>query len=235
MIRILPAALLLSTIALAQADLVSPRLPQQADQVKRATARLADRTTLDLMRNFRNSRLEIQQALLARQIDASAGLLVEMVRNRRGLPELREVASELTDLAERAPGVSTQIALWRSVRTEIADLNRELRIDTPNRPERPIIGRVSWRGRVDDRVQLVIRGRTVETRTITGSPNPAGAANFTSPLPNVPVEVSVTKVSGRGSVRILQQPARANDFTTVIEIYDNGSGAQEYRLDIFWR
>jgi len=49
------------------------------------------------------------------------------------------------------------------------------------------------------------------------------------------VEVSVNKLSGRGTVRVLQQPSRANDFTAVIEIYDTGGGAQEYRLEIVWR
>ncbi len=163
-----------------------------------------------------------------------------MVRNRRPGRELRDVVSALTDLSRRAPSFSPQMATWRQVQNGVADLDRELSVG-PGRgpiqgpPERPIIGRVSWRGRVDDRVQLAIRGNAVETRTISGSPNPDGVANFTTPLPDRPVEVGVTKNSGRGTVRVLQQPSRANDFTAVIEIYDSPGGAQEYRLDIFWR
>jgi len=84
-------------------------------------------------------------------------------------------------------------------------------------------------------VQLVIRGRTIETRTLSGAPHPDGIANFTSALPNLSVDVDANKLSGRGTVRVLQQPARANEFTAVIEIYDAQSGSQEYRLDIVWR
>jgi hypothetical protein len=98
--------------------------------------------------------------------------------------------------------------------------------------KRPIVGRVSWRGMVDNRVELVVR-RTVEDDCRDG--DVGRRRSFTTPLPTIAVAVDVNKLGGRGSVRVLQQPARANDFTAVIEIYDNGSGAQEYRLDIFWR
>ncbi len=98
-----------------------------------------------------------------------------------------------------------------------------------------VTGRMEWRGRVDDRIHLVIRGRAVEQRTISGTTLADGRPIFTSGLPNEVVRVSVEKLAGRGTVRVIQQPAMTNDFTAIIEIYDSGGGSQEYRIDVTWR
>jgi hypothetical protein len=47
--------------------------------------------------------------------------------------------------------------------------------------------------------------------------------------------VSVEKLAGRGTVRVIQQPARTNDFTAIVEIYDDNGGSQEYRIEVTWR
>jgi hypothetical protein len=94
---------------------------------------------------------------------------------------------------------------------------------------------MEWRGRVDDRVQLIVRGQSVEQRTISGSALPNGRATFTSGLPAEPLRVTATKIAGRGTVRVIQQPARSNDFTAIIEIFDDGGGSQEYRIEVAWR
>jgi len=96
-------------------------------------------------------------------------------------------------------------------------------------------GKVFWRGMVDDKVQLVIKSDTVEENTISGQPNPDGIFSFTSPLPDSPVSVTVNKKRGRGKARVTQQPAADNDFTAIVEIYDDGGGAREYQLEIFWK
>jgi hypothetical protein len=96
-------------------------------------------------------------------------------------------------------------------------------------------GRMEWRGRVDDRLHLAIKGRSVDQQTITGTTLATGRATFTSGLPNAAVRVSVQKLSGRGTVRVIQQPARTNDFTAIIEIFDDGGGSQEYRIEVTWR
>jgi hypothetical protein len=165
----------------------------------------------------------------------AATLCVELVRNRRPVQEVREVASVLVDVSRRVPHASPHGSLWRSVQTAVADLGRELGVAGSSPTAKPIIGRVSWRGVVDDRVQLFIRGSTVESRTVSGATSAEGVSSFTSSLPAAVVSVDVTKVAGRGIVTVLQQPARTNDFTAVIEIYDDRPGAQEYRLDIVWR
>ena len=98
-----------------------------------------------------------------------------------------------------------------------------------------VIGRMEWRGRVDDKIHLAIKGRSVEQRTISGTTLAEGRATFTSGLPNEGVQVSVEKLAGRGTVRVVQQPSRLNAFTAIIEILDDSGGAQEYRIEVTWR
>ena len=45
-------------------------------------------------------------------------------------------------------------------------------------------GRIEWRGTVDDRVQLIIRGRTLRVRTLSGRRYNKGTTYFSSSLPN---------------------------------------------------
>ena len=99
----------------------------------------------------------------------------------------------------------------------------------------PTDGSLEWRGRVDDRVQLVIRGRSVQERTISGARMAQGRAVFTSGLPTEPVRVTARTLAGRGEVRVVQQPSRQNGYTAIVEVYDPTRGAQEHRLQILWR
>ncbi|MGI8885179.1 MAG: hypothetical protein ACR2IA_13145, partial [Pyrinomonadaceae bacterium] len=139
--------------------------------------------------------------------------------------------------------------LWRDVQTSVNEINRELGNPNGNNSggnnsginsginnnSNSIIGRAFWRGTVDDKVQLVIHNQSMRVQTVSGRSYPDGTSSFTAALPTRKVAVGVNKQKGRGSVRVLQQPSRENDFTTVIEIYDEGSGAKEYQLEIFWQ
>jgi hypothetical protein len=227
---------LLSTVAAAQDDFFSSRLENQSNQLKRVTVDLVDRTSEELRRGSALRAL-IDEAFLAVQVDASAGLFQDMVRDRRRASELRDAASVLSELVRRAPALGNNGQLWRDAQATVSDISRELGTaggggqgDT-----RPVIGRVYWRGMVDDKVQLVIRGGKLESRTVSGRSYPDGTFSFTASLPSREVAVGVTRTRGRGSVRVIQQPSPANDFTAIVEIYDDGGGAREYQLDIFWR
>ena len=98
-----------------------------------------------------------------------------------------------------------------------------------------IDGGLEWIGRVDDRVHLVIRGRSVQERTMLGTRLEAGRAVFASALPSQPVLVTVRKLSGRGNVRVIQQPSRMNGYTAIVEVNDPTRGVQEHRLEVTWR
>jgi peptidase inhibitor family I36 len=106
-----------------------------------------------------------------------------------------------------------------------------------NRPgyNEPTSGSLEWRGRVDNRVQLVIRGRSLQERTLSGTRMGEGRTYFSSGLPDEPVRVSVRTLAGRGDVRVVQQPSRQNGYTAIVEINDPMRGAEEQRLQVIWR
>lgn len=95
---------------------------------------------------------------------------------------------------------------------------------------------LNWEGRIDDRAELVIRGRSVRVRTISGQRNRQGSANWSgNPRGNWrPGRASVNKRSGRGRVRVVQQPTRFNNYTTIIRIEDLKGGADNYRIRVRW-
>lgn len=230
-----------SSSAFAQSDdFSSRRLDNYANQLKRYTVDLSDRTYDDLIRGRANGRREIDLAFLAQQFDASAGLFQQMVRDNRNASELRDAVSILSDLARRAPTFGSNNNLWRDAKNTIDDIERELggrgsdgggnNGNTGGNQS----GTAFWRGTVDNKVQLIIRGRDIETRTVEGRAYPAGTFSFTSPLPNRNVDINVEKKDGRGRVRIIQQPNRSNNHTAIIEIFDDGSGARSYQLEISW-
>lgn len=220
----------------------SGRLDSLSNQLKRQTVDLVDRTDEDLRRGGSVSRREIEAAFLARQLDSSAGLFDEMVRQRHRANDLRDAASILTDLARRAPNYGSNSFLWRDVQNSINDINRELgrnpgggNNDDDDRNNGSRSGRAYWRGTVDDVVQLEIRGRDIYTRHISGRAYNNGTFSFTSSLPTRNVTVDVNKRNGRGDVRVIQQPRRDNDYTAIIEIRDRDGGARDYQLEISWQ
>jgi hypothetical protein len=103
----------------------------------------------------------------------------------------------------------------------------------------PTRGNVEWRGLVDNRVQLTIRGRSVQARPVgamLGTRTDEGRTTFSSEsgMPAEAVQVTVRTLAGRGEVRVIQQPTRQNSYTAIVEISDAARGAQEYRLQVSW-
>jgi hypothetical protein len=97
-------------------------------------------------------------------------------------------------------------------------------------------GKIFWRGNVDDRVHVVIKGDMVETKTVAGKASAPAQFSFTAPLPARAVTFGVTKREGRSNnVKVLQQPSADNDFTAIVEIQDEKGGANIYLLEIFWK
>lgn len=96
-------------------------------------------------------------------------------------------------------------------------------------------GRVFWKGEIDDKVQLVITGLSITSRTVSGRQLADGNHSFTARLPRDVVTVAVTKMEGRGDVAVVQQPSAENDFTAIVEITDEKGGSDDYLLDITWQ
>lgn len=102
----------------------------------------------------------------------------------------------------------------------------------PDEPYRS--GSVRWRGRVDQTVNIVISGIDVQSIDDSGTGLSGVSHDITGTLARRPGSVTVRKRSGRGSVTVLQQPSRDNDYTAIIQIFDPSSGSDDYEIDISW-
>jgi hypothetical protein len=213
------------------------RLNDAANRLVTQTGSLSTRVYNDF-RNSRSggSRSDLETVFLAQQLDASARLFQQMVSDRRRDSELRDAASILLDLSRRAPTFGSNSFIWRDVQTAVHNIQREVGTGGGYEPpsSRPVSGRVAWRGTVDHEIHLVIQGRNLETRVLQGTEYRNETFNFTSALPSRNVTVEVNKKSGRGTATVIQQPTRNNNYTAIIRVFDSGSGAREYDLDIFW-
>jgi len=96
-------------------------------------------------------------------------------------------------------------------------------------------GTMTWRGRVDDYVELNIQGNRVRSREREGSQTLNEQVSFSNPLPRADVAVSVRKGNGRGRVSVVQQPDRSNNYTAIVKIDDEKGGADDYEIEMEWR
>ncbi len=97
------------------------------------------------------------------------------------------------------------------------------------------IGTLYWSGRVDNRVQIVIKGANVRSSDVVGSGFQLGQQTLSGVLPRRPSNVTLRLVEGRGNAFVAQQPSRENDWSAVIEVSDPKSGAGNYRLEVSWQ
>ncbi len=222
----------------------SRRLDGLADALTEQAGNLADRTYNDIKGRNSASKSDIDAAFLARQLEGAGNLFRQMLRDNVSRSILRDGAANVADLARRAPGYGSNSYEWRNLQRTVEDISRELNVSGGgggwddrggNDDNRNPTGKVTWRGTVDDEVQLIISNNTVQVRTVTGSQFPDGYYNFTSALPNRRVNVWVNKKKGRGDARVIQQPDRNNNFTTIIQVRDSGSGAKDYEVEVLWR
>jgi hypothetical protein len=91
-----------------------------------------------------------------------------------------------------------------------------------------------WSGRVDGRDLLRLRGDQLWVEHQAGLPIAGADYRFLSPLPAERRTVTVSKLRGRGTVRVLEQPARHNDFTATILIEDRDGGSDQYEIEVVW-
>lgn len=106
------------------------------------------------------------------------------------------------------------------------------RWDGRDRPAHP--GSLSWRGRVDDVIEIEIRDDQIYERTISGQSVADVSSHFNTNMPRRRVNVFVEKVRGRGNVDIVEQPSSRNNFTTIVRIRDTRGGADDYEIEVYW-
>jgi hypothetical protein len=94
---------------------------------------------------------------------------------------------------------------------------------------------MTWRGTVDDVVHVVIRGRSADTRTISGRQYRDGRARFSGRGGRRNnSRATVDRNEGRGRIRVIQHPSRRNNYTTIIRIDDSKGGADRYNFTVSW-
>lgn len=233
------AAACLLMLSFAATPAQSSRLTSLAQLLDEQAINLAESTYGDYRARGFSNRGDVEALYLAEQFSASARMFRRMVTDRRRESELKDGAAILASLLTRADSDFARRSRWNDVRRTVDDIQRTLDGRGSgggfHEAESEITsGRLHWRGTVDDNVQLLIRDGYVEVRTIGGTEYNDANYNFTSPLPRRRNTVRVNKLSGRGTVRILQQPSRENDFTAVIEIKDSSGGARMHEIEVLW-
>jgi len=107
----------------------------------------------------------------------------------------------------------------------------------PGYPTNPgtATGTVSWRGRVDDRVNIIIQGNQVRNETLGGIGVSRVSQSMSGVLPNRQATIYINKRDGRGTAAVIQQPNRSNNYTAIIQIVDSKGGTDDYQLEISWQ
>lgn len=228
----------------------SGQVDELAERLKRYSNELFESSYSEISNNTNNSKKDLERVFQTQQFEASVELFQQMLGDQRQTSELVDAVGLLKDLADDLPKSSSNSSLLENVEKTVKEIEENLKnrktVATPTIKKepanenaeninRPIIGRAFWRGMVDNKVHLLVKGRKITTRTMEGRALEDGSFTFTQILPNDAVIVGVKKQEGRGKVSIFQQPSSENDFTAIIEVEDPGGGAKEYRLEIFWK
>lgn len=92
-----------------------------------------------------------------------------------------------------------------------------------------------WRGRVDGIDEISIQGRSVRIQHISAKPIQYQDYRFSAPLPHSNVDIRLNVIEGRGTVRLIQEPSRSNDYTAVVRVDDGSqSGDGDYEFELIW-
>lgn len=240
--------LLLMTIALLLAHFsVTSTASAQSGRLRELSTRLATEANTFAEASyrgtgfFRDNRNDAQAAMLAHHFNGGARLFNRMVNDRLRRNELRSAFQVLQSLATPIDGNNVQPSRWSTIQQLMSDIATELnynyndgRDDNQDYQDPARSGRMTWRGRVDDDVRIVIRGGRADVETIGGTPYYDAVTNFTSSLPRRRVNVRLQTKRGRGEVLVEQQPSRENDFTAVVRIRDPRGGASDYEFELAW-
>ena len=217
----------------------SNRLTDLADRLSRDADSFADTTYNTYTNSLRSSRTDVEAVMLAQQFAASSRIFYRMVVDRRRNQDLRDAFSMLQEMARSVDRNNQQRTAWFNVQRTMNDLSREFNTDSDggggggNQGDGRS-GRMTWKGRVDDDVRIVIRGGRADVETVGGTPYYNAQPNFSASLPPRRVNVRLTVKRARGEVYIEEQPSRENNFAAVVRIKDPRGGASDYEFELNW-
>ncbi len=222
----------------------SGRLIEMAGRLSREASDFAANNYRSYSNSFRSNRGDIEAVMLSEQFSGAAQVFYRMVNDRRRTQDLREAFNILQQLGSSVERTNLNRSTWYNVQRLMTDVGREIDLSGndgpgpgypgPGFPGPGGSGRMTWRGKVDDDVRIVVRGGRADVETIGGTPYYDGQPNFTASLPSRRVNVTLKMKKGRGTAYIEQQPSRENDFAVVIRVKDPKGGASDYELEISW-
>jgi hypothetical protein len=93
---------------------------------------------------------------------------------------------------------------------------------------------ITWNGSVDDTVDVYIQGGRVWEQVVSGKDLQRVDVRIFDTLPSDHVGVALVDVEGRGTVSVMQQPHRENDYTAMIQINDPQPGRSHYHFRVIW-
>ena len=94
---------------------------------------------------------------------------------------------------------------------------------------------VSWSGDVDNSATVFVQNGKAWVDDVTGKAVQNATSNFQGTLPvNDGVTVTLASKVGRGTVEIVQQPTKDNNYTAGVRILDPEPGAGQYNFVLTW-
>ena len=212
------------------------RLGDLADRLALAAERLASEGYRGFVERRSGTRADVDALFHAQQFSAAAALFRRLIADGRPVSELQDAAAILQEQSRGAACFGFGRRSWQEMEATVADIVRELERRAPPvaRQGARTIGRLRWRGRVDNEVTVSVQGSAVTVHTIAGLAASNSSFEFTSPLPQHELNVEVRKLKGRGTVEVIQHPSRLNGYTAVVRIRDDKGGQDNYEFELVW-
>ena len=90
--------------------------------------------------------------------------------------------------------------------------------------------------KVDDEVNVYLRGRTVEVEVVKGEEAADQGSECSQPLPSgdTLVNFEFKGLAGRGTVQLIEQPTQDNGYRAWVRIKDPRKGTDSYSLRLSW-
>lgn len=96
-------------------------------------------------------------------------------------------------------------------------------------------GKCTIRVRVDNEVEVNLRGERIGVKVLAGNPSRDEGSECNAPLPRNGVRnFRFRGIDGRGEVRLLQEPSSSNRWTAVVGIRDSKGGEEGYTFQLTW-